>query len=473
MLPPELPYKTIFAVSETMWVVGLVLFILHERRPPVSTLAWIFGLVLLPFVGIPVYFVFGPRQLVRRKLRYRDKRVSVTSALRDLPPRRVPGDTSRLAMIGENMQHTRVCTATRVVIRHSGDATYDAIVDAVDGARDHVHVEYYIYEADAAGERLRDALVRARKRGVEVRVLVDAVGSPRAGDRFFSPLVEAGGLFRRFQPPRLGLRSFRFFNFRTHRKIVVVDGRTGFTGGMNLSACHSESLSGDACWRDTHLEIEGAAVGDLQRTFVENWVYAGGDSPTTRRYFPELPEGTELVQILRSGPDREVFPIHTFLFAAIATAERRVLLTTPYLVPDEATLAALKSAVLRGVSVNILVPARGDSALVQAAARSYFGELLEAGCKVHTYEKCMLHAKILVVDDDLACVGTANFDNRSFRLNFEVMAVLYGTTHARALAEQFTRDLENASEVKRRTLKEEHALVRLGESAARLASPLL
>ncbi len=473
MLPPELPYKTIFAVAETSWVVGIVLFILHERRPPVSTLAWIFGLVLLPFVGIPVYLVFGPRRLVRRKLRYRDKRVRVTSALRDLPPRRVPGDTSRLAMIGETMQHTRVCTASRVEIRHSGDATYDAIVAAVDGARDHVHVEYYIYEADAAGERLRDALVRARKRGVEVRVLVDAVGSPRAGDRFFSPLVDAGGLFRRFQPPRLGLRSFRFFNFRTHRKIVVVDGNVGFTGGMNLSACHSESLSRGECWRDTHVEIEGAAVGDLQRTFVENWVYAGGDSPTTRRYFPESAEGSELVQILRSGPDREIFPIHTFFFAAIATAERRVLLTTPYLVPDESTLAALKSAVLRGVSVTILVPARGDSALVQAAARSYFEELLEAGCKIHTYERCMLHAKILVVDDDLACVGTANFDNRSFRLNFEVMAVLYGNKHATELAERFELDLQDAREVKRRTLKEEHALVRLAESAARLASPLL
>lgn len=473
MLPPELPYKTIFAVAETSWVVGIVLFILLERRPPVSTLAWIFGLVLLPFVGIPVYFVFGPRRLVRRKLRYRDKRVSVTSALRDLPPRRVPGDTSRLAMIGETMQHTRVCTASRVEIHHSGDATYDAIVAAVDGARDHVHVEYYIYEADAAGERLREALVRARKRGVEVRVLVDAVGSPRAGDRFFSPLVEAGGLFRRFQPPRLGLRSFRFFNFRTHRKIVVVDGVVGFTGGMNLSACHSESLSRGECWRDTHLELEGAAVGDLQRTFVENWVYAGGDSPTTRRYFPESAEGTELVQILRSGPDREVFPIHTFFFAAIATAERRVLLTTPYLVPDESTLAALKSAVLRGVSVTILVPSRGDSALVQAAARSYFEELLEAGCKIHSYDKCMLHAKTLVVDDALACVGTANFDNRSFRLNFEVMAVLYGKKYASELAERFAKDLEDAHEVKRRTLKEEHALVRLAESAARLASPLL
>lgn len=470
---PELPWKSMMAIGETTWIVGLVVFILLERRTPVATLAWIFGLVLLPGLGIPVYLFLGPRRLRRKKLRYKDKRLAVTRALADVTARMPAGDATRLATIGEKLQHTPVSTARKLVVHHEGDALYDRVLEAIDTAKDHVHVEYYIYEPDTQGVRLRDALVRARGRGVEVRLLVDAVGSPSARAGFFEPLVAAGGHFRRFLPPRLGIVWTRFFNFRTHRKIVVVDGVVGFTGGMNWASCHSHRDSGDAAWRDTQVELHGPVVADLQRTFLENWVYSDGDSPTTARYFPEQEPGDELVQILRSGPDRDIFPIHAFFVSAITMARERVLLTTPYLVPDPTTLYALKTTALRGVKVEILVPVRGDSRLVSAAARSYFEELIEAGCHVHTYDPCMLHAKLLVVDDELATIGTANFDNRSFRLNFEVMAVLYGKAHASALAEQFERDLARATRVGRRQLHAESIAARLFESAARLFSPLM
>ena len=468
----ELPWKSILAIGETAWIVGLVVFILLERRSPVATLAWIFGLVLLPFFGVPVYFLLGPRRLRRRKLKYKDKRVGVTRALSDLRARMPLGDASRLARIGERLQHTHVSTASRIAIHHDGDAAYDRIVAAVEAAQHHVHIEYYIYETDRQRIRLRDALVRARDRGVEVRILVDAVGSPSAGSTFFASLTRAGGHALRFQPPRFGLRWTRLFNFRTHRKIVIVDGTTGFTGGMNWSSCHSRTDSGDDAWRDTHVELEGQVVADLQRTFVENWVYSEGDSPTTAPYFPKVEPGPDLVQILRSGPDRDVFPIHAFIFSAIATAQYRVLLTTPYLVPDAATLFALKTTALRGVKVEILVPLCSDSRLVTFAARSYFEELIDAGCRIYTYNPCMLHAKLLVVDD-VAAIGTANFDNRSFRLNFEVMAVLYGKDQAAKLAAQFALDLELATPVIRQHVHNESIAVRLAESAARLGSPLL
>lgn len=467
----DVPWKSVLAFGETAWVVGLTTFLVLERRSPAATLAWVLGLVFLPFVGLPVYLLFGPRRLRRRRLRYRDSRKRATAAIAEVRRRLPPGDASRLARIGECLQHTPVSTAERLVVHHDGDALYDRIVAAIDDAHDHVHVEYYIYEADAQGVRLRDALVRARKRGVEVRVLVDAVGSS-ANLAFFEPLVSAGGIARIFQPPRFGLAWTLFFNFRTHRKIVVIDGTLGFTGGMNWSSCHSRRDSGDAAWRDTHLELKGAVVADLQHTFVENWVYCRGDSPTTPRYFPEISAGAELVQLLRSGPDRDIYPIHAFFFSAIAMAERRVLLTTPYLVPDDTTLYALKTAAARGVAVRILVPSQGDSRVVSAAARSYFEELLDAGCEIHTYGPGMLHAKLLVVDD-VATIGTANFDNRSFRLNFEVMAVLYAKARADELAERFELDLAHAKKVKRRALHEQKPLLRLAESAARLASPLL
>jgi len=215
----EVPWRSVLAAGETAWVVGLVVFIVLERRPPVSTLAWIFGLVLLPFLGLPVYFLFGPRRLRRRKLRYRDKRVAVTHALANAHERMPTPYATRLAGIGEKLQHTHVSTATRVELFYEGDDAYDAILRAIERANDHVHVEYYIFESDEVGAKLRDALTAAAKRGVEVRLLVDAVGSSGAGRRFFDDVTRAGGQVRRFQPPRLGLARARFFNFRTHRKM--------------------------------------------------------------------------------------------------------------------------------------------------------------------------------------------------------------------------------------------------------------
>ena len=464
---------TLFAIVETCWVIGLSVWIVQERRSPVSTLAWIFGLALLPVVGIPLYVLFGPRRLLRRKLRYRDRRVAVTRALAKIPERRIPPELGQLMAIGVSTQHTPATTATRVQIYRSGDEVYRAILDAIGQSRHHVHVEYYIFEDDAVGAALRDALTERARAGVVVRVLVDAAGSPRAGASFFRPLLEAGGKFARFNPPRLGRLWASSFNFRTHRKIVVVDGRVGFTGGMNVAGCHSESASGSEAWRDTHLLVEGPIVHDLQRTFLENWAFAFGQAPTTNQYFPELPEGDHLAQLLRSGPDRDVFPIHAFLFSAIATARERVLLTTPYLVPDEPMLTALKSAAQRGVKVDILVPAKSDLPLVRAAARTYYQELLASGCRVYEYAPRMMHAKTLVVDQALACVGTSNMDNRSFRLNFEVMAVLYGTSFAGELEEHFREDLRDSVLVNKQLLSRESRFVRLTEAAARLISPLL
>jgi cardiolipin synthase len=365
-----------------------------------------------------------------------------------------------------------------VTLYLEGDAKFDAMIAAIAAARHHVHVEYYIFEDDPVGRRVVDALVERAKAGVEVRVVLDGIGSYGLRGAVLAPIEAAGGQVAWFNPVS-GFRP-RWANFRTHRKIVICDGTVAFTGGINVSQDQSAAASGERAWRDTHLRFEGPAVRALQRVFLEDWCFATGRPPPSGdAYFPRVPAASldagehALVQVVSSGPDRDLYAIHQFFFGAITQAQSRLWLTTPYFVPDESTLAALVTAGLRGVDVRVLVPRSSDNLLVDLAARSYYPDLVRTGVKIHEYEGRMLHAKTLVVDDELAVVGTANFDNRSFRLNFEVVVAIYDAATTRELARAFEDDLVRASPVKVRELKDKKLLERLGEASARLLSPLL
>ena len=470
------------AVGEAVWVIGLSAWIILERRSPVATLAWVLALAWLPVVGILLYLLIGPRRLRRKKLRHRHSRSRVIEASQgwrepadavsraSLPA----GNSPQLVKLAESVRQPVAAQAGRVDLLHGGDACYEAIERAISEARHHVHLEYYTWEPDRVGTRFRDLLCDKARSGVEVRLLVDAIGSAWFGRRFGRPLREAGVQFARFNPISLARLRPDLVNFRTHRKIVVCDGRVGFTGGINVCDEHAESVTGTLAWRDTHLRIEGPPVCDLQLAFLEDWHFATGHAPSTRVYFPEQRSGAAgpWVQILASGPDEDFYAIEKFCFAAIAGAQRRVLVTTPYFVPTEPLLLALTTAALRGVDVQILVPQRSDSRLVTAAARSYFEELVRVGVRIHEYASSMLHAKTLVVDD-LALVGTANMDNRSFRLNFEVAAALFDQDLAASLAATFQADLQRAVEYRLRTARRASLWQRMSEATARLLSPLL
>ncbi|HEY5926388.1 MAG TPA: cardiolipin synthase, partial [Kofleriaceae bacterium] len=275
-------------------------------------------------------------------------------------------------------------------------------------------------------------------------------------------------------PVRLLKLRLRRPDFRTHRKIVVCDGRVGFTGGMNITDSHSAAFGPDY-WRDTHLRIAGAAVWPLQRLFAEDWYFATDTLiPVDADVFPPpVRDGQHLVQVVGSGPDSDAFAIHKVLFTAINQSTDRCWLTTPYFVPDEALLTALITAGLRDVDVRLLVPKKGDSRLVDMAARSYFPELLAAGVRVYEYESRFIHAKTMVCDDDVAIIGTANLDNRSFRLNFEVAAIIYSGSINFALADAFVADLSGSRELNRGDYDKQPLMRRLGQATARLISPLL
>jgi len=309
--------------------------------------------------------------------------------------------------------------------------------------------------------------------------------------RFVEPMRAAGVMLARFNEVTFARLRSRF-DFRLHRKIVVCDGVVGFTGGINISDDYLEPDEGPkpvgdrlrerrkerkghaGPWRDTHLRIRGDAVRWLQLTFLDDWYYATGYAARDKAYFPEVARtGDHLVQIVASGPDRDVEAIQKLYFSAIAASRERVYVTTPYFVPDEAILAALTTAAMRGVDVRVLVPRRSDSLVVTAAARSYYDACIAAGVRVYEYQPTMIHAKTLVVDDFFAAVGTANIDNRSFRLNFEVSAALYGPEHATALATQFRKDLHASKEIKAAARLKVPLRWRLAEAGARVLSPLL
>ncbi|WP_342780507.1 cardiolipin synthase [Arenimonas fontis] len=451
-----------------LYLLVLACWIVLQKREPIATLSWLLALAALPVLGLVVYHFLGPQRIRRQRHRRTRARSGLQAALPD--GLRASEDCVTVAKLGQSVTRYAPATATEAELLVGGHATYDALLAAIAGAQHHLHLEYYIFEADRIGTTVRDALAERARAGVRVRLLLDAIGSGRTPNRFLTPLREAGAEVAWFHPARLRWLWRPRVNLRSHRKLVVVDGREAFTGGINVSDTQDERLRADA-FRDLHLRLRGEVVRWLQLAFLEDWHYTTGVALRDRNLWPELPPGRLLAQVLPSGPDSPWEAIHRVMVEAIHQADRRVWLVTPYFVPGEAARMALTSAALRGLDVRVLVPARSDSAIVRAAARSYYDELLAAGIRVFEYQPRMLHSKALLVDGDTCLLGSANFDYRSFRLNFELNVLLHDVGTAGALEKEIAACLAESREVV--AGRASGLGRRLGEAWARLLSPLL
>ncbi len=457
----------------SLYIVILIGWIIWQKRSPVATLGWILALSALPYIGFLIFYFFGPHKIKRKQIKRQHVREILSWETRAstrfsmLPPENI----ARTARIGIASNY-RPGTCIDVDLLVDGAKTFDAIFTEIRAARRHVNLEYYIYEPDNIGTALRDLLIEKARAGVEVRLLVDALGSKRLDKKFLAPLIDAGvrvGFFHRASLARIR----PVINMRTHRKIVVCDDWTGFVGGINITDTEDERINANA-YHDIHLRLYGDAVFGLQQMFWEDWLYATGEEPPWKasHIFADVPtRGAHLVQIIGSGPDTEWAPIHRAYLAAISSAQHRVWLTTPYFVPDESAMMVLTNAALRGIDVRIMVPENSDSKPVTLAARSYFDELTRAGVTIFEFTERMLHSKTMLIDDDLSFIGTANFDHRSFYLNFEVCVGIYERNLATALATQFEEDMLSAKPVlKKRSISR---FAYWSEAAARLLSPLL
>ncbi|MBT9281630.1 MAG: cardiolipin synthase [Hydrogenibacillus schlegelii] len=458
----------------TTALIGLTIVL--EKRHPTRTIAWLLVLAFVPVVGFLLYLLFGRHMRKRRAIRSKDD--LDFSALKE-KSEKSPGSwdhplVRRLARIGVNAAGAPVTTNNRVCFFTDGETLFRAMLEDLRSARHHIHLAYYIVRHDGLGTAIQEILLERARSGVEVRFLFDHVGSVWLS-RLYRRTLQAGGVeLAVFLPVTFPLISRRL-NFRYHRKITVVDGRIGYLGGFNIGDEYLGKHPRMGFWRDTHLRVEGEAVHSLQALFQADWAFASGRTFDGEAYFPAIsaPVGTTAMQLIASGPDSPFPSIEHATLAMIGAAGRRLWIATPYLVPDEAVLMALKSAAIAGVDVRILLPSFPDHRLVFYASMSYVAELLAAGVRIYRYRKGFLHAKVVLADDVVASVGTANLDSRSFELNFEANFYLYDREAAAAIARQFEADFAESEEVDLYRFHARPLREHVVESFARLFSPLM
>lgn len=481
------------------WLIGLLRWLLRlgmvplvARHRPRVALGWLALIFASPWVGIPIYLLFGEfgtRRSVRRHARIharlqQDERVEEEASWALARPEEVDDDDDVVEMVRlvDRMTAARsdglpILAGNRVDFFHDTEKGVDALVEAIDRAEHHVHLLFFIFNTDRTGRRVGEALVRAARRGVVCRVLADDYGSGRLAEPSFftalGPELVAGGVqVGRMLPIRKARRPLARLDIRNHRKLAVIDGRLGFAGSLNLH--DADFALPEGTWRQLTARLAGPAVHQLQILFVEDWSFATGELLDHDEYFPEAErEGEVYVQTVPGGPTYESDFMEQLVIAAIDRADHRVIVASPYFVPTEATLIALRLAALRGVEIQLVVPRKSDQTFADSAGRAFFDQLLKDGVEVYLHERGLLHSKALSVDDRFAIVGSANFDRRSFYVNYELALVLYDQDTARSVRECQEEYLADA---KRLDLDEWRARPRLEDvlqQTAKLVSPLL
>jgi cardiolipin synthase len=428
---------------------------------------------MFPYLALPAYFVFGKSHFRG----YREKISAMIAAhqaahamyLSHLREHRAhSGDVSEPL---EHIAHAHFLMGNRVTLLVDGRATFDALFEAIDTAQRFILVEFFIIKDDELGRTLRNKLIAKAKQGCAVYVLYDEVGSNKLNRAYTKPLTDAGARVSCFNT-RQGIRNFFQFNFRNHRKIVVIDGTQAFVGGHNVGDEYVGKSPKFSAWRDTHIKVEGPAVLPLQAIFLADWAWATGCAPEADLIEP-VSRGESSILVLPSGPADPHDRCTLLFLEAITRAKKRVWIASPYFVPDESLVKALQLAALRGIDVRIMLPEKADHLLVWLASFSYVPEVTAVGVRVFRYAAGFLHQKVFVVDDDISAVGTANLDNRSLRLNFEVTAVISDSEFTREMIAMLEDDFAQCKDDSSLKFSDLSLAKQIGSKAARLFSPIL
>jgi cardiolipin synthase len=475
------PFHWSIAWLGYLLTLGVIPHIFLRNKPPVSTLAWVWAVILFPYIGPLFYFFFGTERIQRKKLRARHEMAAsgtraerrITDFTRALVDELAEPERATVELLCKiNELAVSSVESTRLLV--GGAQFFAALCQRVDQAREHVHIEFFIWRDDSRGRELRDHLIAAAGRGVEVRVLLDQIGSFGLRRSFFDPLLAAGGKFAWFRTAH-PLRNRWTFHLRNHRKLQVIDGRIAFVGGMNMGQEYAGEDPAVGPWRDIQIELTGGAAKRLQMGFADDWFFATEEKLLDQRYYPRptVPQRI-LVQSMLDGPDAPDDPIQMSLVHLLNTARRRVWLTAGYFVPKEPLLTALELAAARGIDVRLLVSEKSDHPMLINVGRSYYEELLRFGVKIFEYEKGINHAKVGLFDDQWLMVGSANFDIRSMRLNFELNVLVRDPERAAELETVLCQDFDQDSHpIALEEFLQRPWTQRLKESALRPLAPLL
>jgi cardiolipin synthase len=464
--------------------IAIALIIILEKRSPYRTVAWILILVILPIVGLIFYLFFGQdyrkRKIFSRKgLKEVGKlRVMISKQLRQIGKKHLTTDPAvveheKLISLLLKNSNSLLTTGNKVEILNNGEATFRSIFKAIAHARHHIHLEYYIIDDDETGQFLKNLLIKKSMEGVEVRVIIDDVGSWGLKKKFLYELTSAGVEIFPFMQVRFPRLTSKV-NFRNHRKIAIIDGNVGYTGGINFADRYKNGVKEIGPWRDMHIKITGDAVASLQVVFAADWFFVTQQNLKGKNYYPPLTEAQGVpMQISASGPDSDWESIGQGIFTAITGAKKSIYIATPYLIPPSYILTALKIAALSGVDVRIIIPEKSDARFSKWCSFSFVQKLLETGVRVYFYQNGFIHSKILIVDSSMVTIGSTNIDFRSIETNFEVNAFIYNEKVAKQFEHFFREDLSNSREIIAEEWENREWIKKFQESIAHIFSPML
>ncbi|MBE7073594.1 MAG: cardiolipin synthase [Clostridiales bacterium] len=465
----------------------LISMIFLEKRKPENIIAWMTTLTFLPVVGFIFYIVFGSGLSVRIRRMIKRKAISERDIIRNIKGIETLEEAKIKDVYKKDVGLITLAYSfgayplpgNDIKIFTDGMTVFQALKKDIINAKKSINIEYYIFADDATGNEMMSLLCQKAREGIEVNLIYDSIGSRKAPRRFFRKLEKAGGKVGEFFPPFGHIRLLNLkMNYRNHRKIVVIDGKIGYTGGVNIRDDHMGKHKKLKPWRDAHVRIEGAGVYGLQNIFLDDWRYATNDSTPPKIYLengyfpsPEI-KGDASVQVLSSGPDSEIHKIKETYVKLITTAKHKVYIQTPYFIPDDTVFSAIAIAVRSGVDVRIMVPKIPDKHAVYLATLSYLKEMVEMGVKVYFYNG-FLHSKTLIVDNNKLSIGSCNMDNRSFALNFEDTVLIYSKKHNEEFVKLFEKDVNSSMQVDENYFKKKKWITKILQAIMRLLSSLL
>jgi cardiolipin synthase len=465
----------ILFILYTISILSLVLVVILENRNPLKTIAWVIVLLLLPGLGLIVYFFFGQdnrRQRIISRRTYKRILRPLQSHLEQDRCIVLPAYQPLVNLLNRNNRNP-LLYGSELSVYTNGEDKFNILVDEINRAEHHIHLQYYIFMDDEIGTKIQKALIAKAKEGIKVRVLFDDVGCWNVKKQFFDEMKEAGIEVYPFLKVAFPVFTSKV-NYRNHRKVVVIDGKVGFMGGMNIADRYIQGTAWGN-WRDTHFKILGKGVHGLQSAFSIDWYVASKQLIKGTEYYPEEKiYGDSIIQFALSGPTGQWRTLMQAFTFCISNAKKYIYIQTPYFLPTEGLNQALQTIALGGVDVRLMLPERSDTQTANMASHSFLDDMIKAGVKVYFYKTGFLHSKLVVIDDELACIGSANFDFRSFEHNFEINAFVYQNAFATQMKDVFLNDMTlNCEQVNPSAWLHRPILRRLSESFMRLFSPLL